>query len=53
MSREAITSGALGAPVGPLSQAIRAGEFIFLNGQVGQHAATGVLVAGDVAAVCT
>ncbi|MGA2564171.1 MAG: Rid family detoxifying hydrolase [Steroidobacteraceae bacterium] len=49
MSREAITSNELAPAVGPFSQAIRAGEFIFLSGQVAQSPATGKLVAGDVA----
>jgi 2-iminobutanoate/2-iminopropanoate deaminase len=50
MSRKAITSSVLGSPVGPFSQAICAGEFIFLSGQVAQSPTTGKLVAGDVAA---
>jgi reactive intermediate/imine deaminase len=49
VSREAITSNELAPAVGPFSQAIRAGEFIFLSGQVAQSPATGKLVAGDVA----
>jgi hypothetical protein len=36
MRREAITSNETAPPVGPFSQAVRAGEFIFLSGQVGQ-----------------
>ena len=37
------------APVGPYSQAIRSGGFIFCSGQVGLDPATGKLVDGGVA----
>jgi len=50
MPRKAITSNELAPPVGPFSPAVRAGEFVFLSGQVAQSSATGKLVAGDVAA---
>jgi len=50
MSRQAITSSELGPPVGPFSQAIRAGEFIFLSGQVAQNPTTGKLVSENPAA---
>jgi len=36
--------------IGPYSQAIRAGDFLFLSGQIPLDAATGQLVPGDVAA---
>jgi 2-iminobutanoate/2-iminopropanoate deaminase len=35
--------------MGPFSSAVRAGEFVFLSGQVGQDAATRRLVAGGAA----
>ena len=50
MSKTAITSPALSPPVGPFSQAIDAGGFIYFSGQVGQDPTTGKLVAGGMAA---
>ena len=49
MSLHAIRSDKLSPPVGPFSQAVRAGDFIFLSGQVGLDA-SGKLVAGGIAA---
>jgi len=48
--RTAFTSPELTPPVGPFSQAIEAGGFIYFSGQVGQDPATGKLVAGGIAA---
>ena len=48
--RTAITSPELTAPVGPFSQAIEVGGFIYFSGQVGQDPTTGKLVAGGIAA---
>lgn len=45
----ALRSDKLAAPVGPFSQAIRAGDFIFLSGQVGLTA-EGKLVDGGIEA---
>ncbi len=53
MGKTAITSTELSPPVGPYSQAVRAGGFIYLSGQVGQDPATGKLVAGGLAAEAT
>ena len=50
MGKSAVTSPELTPPVGPFSQAIEAGGFIYFSGQVGQDPATGKLVAGGVAA---
>jgi 2-iminobutanoate/2-iminopropanoate deaminase len=50
MSKIAITSPELAPPVGPFSQAVAAGGFIYLSGQVGQDPTTGKLVAGGLAA---
>jgi 2-iminobutanoate/2-iminopropanoate deaminase len=36
--------------IGPYSQAVRVGEFVFTSGQVGLDPATGVLVAGGIQA---
>ena len=50
MSKTAITSPELPPPVGPFSQAIEVGGFLFLSGQVGQDPGTGKLVPGGVVA---
>jgi 2-iminobutanoate/2-iminopropanoate deaminase len=50
MSKTAITSPELAAPVGPFSQAIEVGGFIYCSGQVGQDPTTGKLVAGGIVA---
>ena len=50
MTIQAIKSGALAPPVGPFSQAIRSGDFIFFSGQVAQDPATGKLVQGGIEA---
>ena len=49
MSKTAITSPELTPPVGPFSQAIKVGGFIYFSGQVGQDPTTGKLVAGGIA----
>jgi len=50
MSKTAITSPELAPPVGPFSQAVAAGGFIYFSGQVGQDPTTGKLVTGGIAA---
>ena len=50
MSKTAITSPALAPPVGPFSQAIEVGGFIYFSGQVGQDPATGKVVEGGIVA---
>lgn len=50
MARHAVTTERIAKPVGPFSPAIRAGDTLYLSGQVAQDPATGQLVAGDVAA---
>jgi 2-iminobutanoate/2-iminopropanoate deaminase len=50
MARTAITTDTIAKPVGPFSPAIRAGDTLYLSGQVAQDPATGRLIAGDVAA---
>ncbi len=46
MSKTAITSPELAPPVGPFSQAIEAGGFLYVSGQVAQDPATGKVVEG-------
>ena len=41
MTKAAVTSRELAPPVGPFSQAIEVGGFLYLSGQVGQDPATG------------
>jgi len=50
MNKTAITSPELAPPVGPFSQAIEVGGFLFLSGQVGQDPATGKVVEGGIVA---
>ena len=50
MSTTTITSPELAPPVGPSSQAVDAGGFIYFSGQVGQDPTTGKLVTGGIAA---
>jgi len=48
--REPISTPDAPAAIGPYSQAIRAGDFLFVSGQIPLDPATGALVEGDVAA---
>ena len=48
MSKTAITSPELAPPVGPFSQAIEVGGFLYFSGQVGQDPATGKVVEGGI-----
>jgi 2-iminobutanoate/2-iminopropanoate deaminase len=50
MSKTAITSPELAPPVGPFSQAIEVGGFLYFSGQVGQDPATGKVVEGGILA---
>ena len=50
MPLEAIASDRAPAAIGPYSQAIRAGNTVYLSGQIPLDPATGELVAGDIEA---
>src|ERR1700716_2349245 len=50
MSKTAITSLELAPPVGPFTQAIEVGGFLYLSGQGGQVPATGKVVEGGIVA---
>lgn len=49
MARHTVTTDNIAKPAGPFSPAIRAGDTLYLSGQVAQDPATGQLMAGDVA----
>jgi 2-iminobutanoate/2-iminopropanoate deaminase len=46
--QERIETNQAPAPIGPYSQAVRAGGFIFLSGQIPIDPGTGALVEGDI-----
>ena len=46
--REAVSASDAAKPIGPYSPAIRAGNFLFISGQVGFDPVTGALIDGDV-----
>jgi 2-iminobutanoate/2-iminopropanoate deaminase len=48
--RDVISTQAAPAAIGPYSQAIRAGDFLFVSGQIPIDPATGAVVPGDAAA---
>jgi 2-iminobutanoate/2-iminopropanoate deaminase len=48
--REAVSTTRAPQAIGPYSQAIRAGDLVFVSGQIPLDPATGAVVAGDIAA---
>lgn len=50
MARQAVSAPNAAKPIGPYSPAIRAGNLLFISGQVGFDPATGGLIAGDISA---
>lgn len=48
MTKDAIVTKDAPGAIGPYSQALRAGEVVFLSGQIPLDPATGQLVAGDI-----
>ncbi|MCL6519334.1 MAG: RidA family protein [Armatimonadetes bacterium] len=50
MTKQPVVTSRAPAAIGPYSQAIRAGEFLFISGQIGVDPATGKFVEGDTAA---
>jgi 2-iminobutanoate/2-iminopropanoate deaminase len=53
MEKQIIQSNNAPAPIGPYSQAVTAGGFTFVSGQVAINPATGDLVTGDIATETT
>ncbi|WP_146908400.1 RidA family protein [Arenimonas daejeonensis] len=49
MSRQPISTDRAPAAIGPYSQAVRAGDTVYLSGQIPLDPATGELVQGDIA----
>src|SRR5262245_13767630 len=47
MTKEAVLTDRVAAPIGPFSPAVRTGDRVYLSGQVGQDPVTGRLVDGD------
>jgi 2-iminobutanoate/2-iminopropanoate deaminase len=50
VSKEAVSTAQAPAAIGPYAQAIRAGQLLFVSGQIPLDPATGQMVDGDVAA---
>jgi 2-iminobutanoate/2-iminopropanoate deaminase len=50
VTRQAVSAPNAAKPIGPYSPAIRAGNLLFISGQVGFDPATGALVEGDISA---
>lgn len=50
MEKKIINTVSAPAPIGPYSQAVRAGNLLFVSGQVAFEPATGNLVTGDIPA---
>ena len=48
MPRDVYTSDRIAPPVGPFSPAVRAGDLLYLSGQVAQDPSTGNLVEGGI-----
>jgi len=48
MKREEVRTSGAPAPVGPYSQAIRAGDWLFASGQIPLDPATGKIVTGEI-----
>ncbi|HVM31551.1 MAG TPA: Rid family detoxifying hydrolase [bacterium] len=48
MERKVVLAQGAPAPIGPYSQAVAAGDFIFCSGQIPLDPATGALVEGDI-----
>ena len=50
MAKQIIQTSDAPAPIGPYSQAVKAGNFLFISGQIALEPATGNIISGDVKA---
>ncbi len=50
MERSQVSTSSAPAAIGPYSQAVRIGQFVFCSGQIALDPATGSLVEGDISA---
>jgi 2-iminobutanoate/2-iminopropanoate deaminase len=50
MPKQIINTPKAPAPIGPYNQSVKAGNFLFISGQIPLNAATGELVSGDIKA---
>lgn len=48
MSKQIINTSKAPAPIGPYSQAVKAGDLLFISGQIPSNAETNELVSGDI-----
>ena len=48
MSKEVVYSAAAPAPIGPYSQAIKAGNMLFISGQIAIDQSTGQMITGQI-----
>ena len=53
MSKQIITTGNAPAPIGPYSQAVQAGNTLYISGQIAIDPATNELISGDVGTEAT
>ena len=53
MTKAAVVSSSAPKAIGPYSQAVRAGDFLFCSGQIPLVPETGAMIEGDVAVQCT
>jgi len=48
--KQVINTNNAPAPIGPYSQAVAAGNFVFVSGQIPSNASTGEIISGDIKA---
>lgn len=48
MSKQIINTTKAPAPIGPYSQSVKAGDLLFISGQIPTDAATGEIITGDI-----
>ena len=48
MAKQIIRTEKAPAPIGPYNQAVKAGDFLFISGQIAIDPATGEVITGDI-----